>query len=83
LIRKRAGDRVKTEGRDAITLARLPRSGDLTPVWVPGDEDEALRDLVRARYNAKADVLSAKHRLSKFRLRRPGLCPARIDRFTE
>ncbi len=69
LIPRRAGDRVKTDGRDAITLARLLRSGDLTPVWIPGEEDEALRDLVRARYDAKADVLRAKHRLSKFLLR--------------
>lgn len=74
LIPRRSGDRVKTDNRDAITLARLLRSGDLTPVWVPGEADEALRDLVRARFDAKADVLRAKHRLSKLLLRR-GLEP--------
>jgi len=82
LIPKRAGDRVKTDGRDAITLARLLRSGDLTPVWVPGEEDEALRDLVRARYDAKADVLRAKHRLSKFLLRRGVQAPHGVKAWT-
>lgn len=74
LIPRKAGDRVKTDQRDAIMLARLLRSGDLTAVWVPGPEDEALRDLVRARFDAKADLLRAKHRLSKFLLRQ-GLRP--------
>jgi len=74
LIPKKSGDRVKTDNRDALTLARLLRSGDLTPVWVPGPEDEALRDLVRSRFDAKADLLRAKHRLSKFLLRQ-GLRP--------
>ncbi len=69
LIPRRAGDRVKTDERDAITLARLLRSGDLTPVWVPGLEDEALRDLVRIRFDAKDDLRRAQHRLSKFLLR--------------
>jgi transposase len=49
LIPKKPGDRVKTNRRDAITLARLMRSGDLTPVSVPQVEDEAIRDLCRAR----------------------------------
>jgi transposase len=61
---------VKTDRRDALKLARLLRSGDLTPVWVPDDEHEALRDLVRARADAKQDQLRAKHRLSKMLLRR-------------
>jgi len=82
LIPRRAGDRVKTDARDAITLARLLRSGDLTPVWVPGEEDEALRDLVRARYDAKADVLRAKHRLSKFLLRRGVQAPHGVKAWT-
>lgn len=69
LIPTRPGDRVKTDRRDALKLARLLRSGDLTPVWVPDREHEALRDLVRARADAKADELRAKHRLSKFLLR--------------
>jgi transposase len=69
LIPKRAGDKVKTDRRDALKLARLLRSGDLTPVWVPDEAHEALRNLVRARADAKADQLRAKHRLSKFLLR--------------
>ena len=69
LIPKRAGDKVKTDRRDALKLARLLRSGDLTRVWVPDAAHEALRSLVRARADAKADQLRAKHRLSKFLLR--------------
>jgi len=68
LIPIRAGDRVKTDRRDALKLARLLRSHDLTPVWVPDQEHEALRNLVRARAAAKADQLRAKHRLGKFLL---------------
>ena len=74
LIPQRSGDRVKTDRRDAAKLARLLRSGDLTPVWVPDEAHEALRDLVRARDDAKADPLRAKHRLSKFLLRQ-GIVP--------
>ena len=59
LIPSKPGDRVKTDRRDAAKLARLLRSGDLTPVWVPDEADEALRDLVRARDDAKADQLRA------------------------
>lgn len=69
LVPVRSGDRVKTDRRDALKLARLLRSGDLTAVWVPDEEHEAFRDLVRARAAAKADALRAKHRLSKFLLR--------------
>lgn len=69
LIPIRPGDKVKTDRRDALKLARLLRSGDLTPVWVPDREHEALRNLVRARADAKIDQLRAKHRLSKFLLR--------------
>jgi transposase len=49
LIPRKPGDRVKTDKRDALTLARLARSGDLTPVYVPAVPDEAIRDLARAR----------------------------------
>jgi len=70
LIPVRSGDRVKTNRRDAEKLARCYRSGDLTPVWVPDAAHEALRDLVRGREAAKKDQLRAKHRLSKFLLRR-------------
>jgi len=69
LIPVRPGDKVKTDRRDALKLARLLRSGDLTPVWVPDREHEALRNLVRPRAYAKVDELRAKHRLSKFLLR--------------
>jgi transposase len=69
LIPMRAGDRVKTDRRDAERLARLFRSGELVAVWVPSREHEALRDLVRAREAAKKDQLRARHRLSKFLLR--------------
>lgn len=82
LIPRRSGDRVKTDNRDALTLARLLRSGDLTAVWVPGNEDEALRDLVRARFDAKADLLRAKHRLEKFLLRRGTQPPAGVKAWT-
>src|SRR5437867_3493501 len=70
LIPTKAGDRVKTDRRDALKLARSYRAGDLTAVWVPDAEHEALRDLVRAREAAKKDQLRARHRLGKFLLRR-------------
>jgi transposase len=69
LIPKKAGDRVKTDRRDAIQLARLMRSGDLTPIYVPSVEDEALRDLSRAREDAIRDLKAAKVRLKAFLLR--------------
>ena len=69
LVPVKAGDRVKTDRRDAKKLARCYRAGDLTPVWVPDEAHEALRDLVRARLAAKRDQLRARHRLAKFLLR--------------
>lgn len=69
LIPQRAGDRVKTDRRDAVRLAQLFRAGELVSVHVPTGEDEALRDLVRAREDAKEDQLRAKHRLTKLLLR--------------
>jgi transposase len=69
LIPKKAGDRVKTDRRDAVQLARFMRSGDLTPVYVPTVEDEAIRDLCRAREDAIADLKAAKFRLKAFLLR--------------
>ncbi len=68
-IPKKAGDRVKTDRRDAVQRARLLRSGDLTPVYVPAVEDEAIRDLVRAREDALKDIKAAKARLKAFLLR--------------
>ena len=78
LIPVRAGDRVKTDRRDAEKLARCFRQGDLTAVWVPTPATEALRDLVRARVCAKLDQLRARHRLSKFLLRRGCRPPADV-----
>src|SRR5438477_10940065 len=69
LVPVKSGERVKTDRRDALKLARSYRSGDLTPVWVPDAAHEALRDLVRAREAAKKDQLRARHRLGKFLLR--------------
>ena len=69
LIPRRAGDRVKTDRRDAITLARLLRSGDLTSIYVPGLEDEALRDLSRVCDDAMQDLKRSKRRLKSFLLR--------------
>ena len=69
LIPKKAGDRVKTDRRDALQLARLMRSGDLTPVSVPKMEDEAIRDLCRAREDALRDLKAAKLCLKAFLLR--------------
>jgi transposase len=69
LVPSKAGDRVKTDRRDAEKLARCYRAGELTAVWVPDAAHEALRDLVRAREAAKKDQLKARHRLGKFLLR--------------
>jgi transposase len=68
-IPKKASDRVKTDRRDAVQLARVLRSGALTPIYVPGVEDEAIRDLVRARADALQDGKAAKARLKAFLLR--------------
>jgi transposase len=63
------GDRVKTDRRDALKLARNYRAGELTPVWVPDAAHEALRDLVRDREDAREDQQRARQRLGKFLLR--------------
>lgn len=82
LIPTRPGDRIKTDRRDSLKLARLLRSGDLTPVWVPDQEHEALRALVRARADAKADQLRAHHRLTKFLLVRGQAAPPGVRPWT-
>jgi transposase len=66
LVPKRAGDRVKTDRRDAQQLAQLFRAGLLTAVAMPTEAEEALRDLVRAREAAVADLLRMRHRLKRF-----------------
>jgi transposase len=69
LTPKKPGDRVKTDRRDARTLAHFLRSGDLTPIFVPTSQTEGIRDLERARDDAKTDDVRNRHRLSKFLLR--------------
>lgn len=69
LIPKKAGDRVKTDRRDSLMLARLYRAGELTAVWVPDGAQEALRDLTRAREDMKHLQRQAKQRLLAFLLR--------------
>ncbi len=73
---------MKTDRRDAVRLAELLRAGELTPVWVPSEDDEALRDLVRAREDAKADHLRARHRLTKFLLRHDLHAPQGVKSWT-
>ncbi len=82
LIPVKPGDRVKTDRRDAMKLARSYRAGDLTSVWVPDAAHEALRDLVRARESAKQDQLRARHRLSKFLLRHGRRPPTAMKTWT-
>ena len=66
----RPGDRVKTDKRDAVRLARLLAAGELAIVTIPSVEREQLRDLVRCREDIRADLMRARHRLGKFLLRR-------------
>lgn len=68
-IPRASGDRVKTDRRDAERLARLLRMGELVAVRVPSPDEEAARDLVRAREDARGDLMRARHRLSKLLLR--------------
>src|SRR5580692_468298 len=83
LVPVKAGDRVKTDRRDALKLARCHRAGDLTAVWVPDEGSEALRDLVRTREAAKQDQLRARHRLNKFLLRTGQRPPLGLKAWTE
>lgn len=76
LVPVKPGDRVKTDRRDACKLARSYRAEELTSVWVPDPEHEALRDLVRARQAAREDQRRARQRLSKFLLRHDVRRPA-------
>lgn len=77
LIPKRPGERVKTNRRDALTLARLHRAGELTAIWVPDPDHEAIRDVVRAREAAMEDLRAKRQHLQSFLLRHgrryPGL----------
>ena len=69
LIPRRSGDRIKTDRRDAINLARLFRAGELTSIYVPTVEDEAIRDLVRCRDDIKRFERKARQQLLSFLLR--------------
>jgi transposase len=68
-LQRPSGDRVKTDARDALHLARLLQLGQIVPVAVPSEEQEAARDLVRAREDVRGDLMSARHRISKLLLR--------------
>jgi transposase len=82
-IPKAPGERIKTDRRDAIKLARLARSGDLTPVWVPDTEQEAMRDLTRARDDMKAQERKARQQLNAFVLRHGHHWPKGRSRWTQ
>lgn len=77
LIPRKPGDRIKTNRRDALKLARSHRSGDLTPVWVPDEQQEAIRDLVRCREDMKHAQRRARQRLGGFLLRHGCVYPGR------
>ncbi len=83
LIPTKPGDRVKTDRRDSESLARLHRAGELTAVWIPGPEQEAVRDLTRAREDTKALERQAKQRLSAFLLRHGRLYASGKTKWTE
>jgi transposase len=83
LVPTKAGDRVKTDRRDAQRLACSFRARELTPVWVPDAAHEALRDLVRAREAAKQDQLRARHRLGKYLLRHGKRPPQQVRAWTK
>ena len=68
-LQRPSGDRVKTDDRDAVHLARLLRLDEVVAVAVPTESQEAARDLVRAREDARGDLMRARHRLSKLLLR--------------
>jgi transposase len=82
LIPKKAGERVKTDRRDALKLARYLRAGDLTAVWVPDEEQEAMRDLCRARSDMKSQERKAQQQLNAFVLRHGHHWPASKTRWT-
>jgi transposase len=81
-IERRPGDRINTDKRDAIRLARLFAAGDLRLVWIPSEEQEHLRDLVRCREDLRADLMRARHRLATFLVRRERYYPGPGERWT-
>ncbi len=83
LIPKKPGERIKTDRRDALKLARLLRAGDLTAVWVPDAEQEAMRDLTRARDDMKSQQRKARQQLNAFVLRQGQHWPRGKSRWTQ
>lgn len=69
LIPKKPGDRVKTDKRDSLMLTQLLKTGDLNPIYVPEEDDEAIRDISRAREAAMRDLNDARYRLKTLLLR--------------
>jgi transposase len=82
-IPHKPGERIKTDRRDALKLAQYLRSGDLTAVWVPDQEQEAMRDLTRARGDMKAQELKARQQLNGFVLRHGHHWPSHKTRWTQ
>ena len=82
MVAKGPGDRVKTDKRDALKLARLHAAGQLVLVHVPALEHERLRDLSRAREDVRGDLMRARHRIGKFLLRREIYCTGRAKAWT-
>ena len=82
LIPKKSGERIKTDRRDALKLARLPRAGELTGIWVPDEEQEAMRDLCRARNDMKSQERKASQQLNAFVLRHGHHWPSGKTRWT-
>ena len=83
LVPRRSGERVKTDRRDAVKLARLHRAGELRAVWVPDEEQEAIRDLTRAREDMKAIELKARQHLGAFLLRHSRVYRTGKSRWTQ
>ena len=83
LIPKKAGERVKTDRRDASKLSQSLRSGDLTAVWVPDEEQEAMRDLCRARDDMKGQERKARQQLNAYVLRHGHAWPSGNNRWTQ
>jgi transposase len=77
LVPKKAGDRVKTNRRDAVSLAKLLRAGELTAVWVPDERHEAMRDLSRARQAVKKDLQGKRQQISSLMLRLGRIYPGK------
>ena len=83
LIPRKPGERIKTDRRDACKLAQALRSGDLTAVWVPDEEQEAMRDLTRARDDLKGQERKARQQLNAYVLRHGHAWPSNRTRWTK